>query len=228
VADVTYNAIATTETAGEDIPGIRVVKLVSGQIMLADPGDVTEANAVIGVTAGSVTSGNTVKVIRYGPMSDGSWSFTANEKLYLGSSGAITHSVPSSGEVVEIGYAKTSSEIFVNPSSRTTTDNQCRWSFAYGDATPATVAVAKAGKLIQKVRVTITEAFNGSSPSLKVGKSGAIEDLVSTSMIDPTETATYEITPNKKYLSDTNVLLSIAPGSGASAGAGVVEIFFHV
>jgi hypothetical protein len=126
VADVTYNAIATTETAGEDIPGIRVVKLVSGQIMLADPGDVTEANAVIGVTAGSVTSGNTVKVIRYGPMSDGSWSFTANEKLYLGSSGAITHSVPSSGEVVEIGYAKTSSEIFVNPSSRCNARDSCR------------------------------------------------------------------------------------------------------
>ena len=96
--------------------------------------------------------------------------------------------------------------------------------FSFGDATPAELFVATAGKLIERITVFIETAFDGISPSLTIGDEDDPDLLMASFENDPTEEAAYQVTPNFSYDTDTQVLLFINPGSGPSQGSGLVVV----
>jgi len=99
--------------------------------------------------------------------------------------------------------------------------------FAWGDATPLLVGVATSGRTVESVTLTIKTPFDGVGASLAVGKNGDLSQLMTTSQIDPTTPGTYKSHPVVSYSEDTNIYIAITPGSGATAGNGVVTVAFH-
>lgn len=96
--------------------------------------------------------------------------------------------------------------------------------FAYGDASPAFIAEALAGKTIYSVQIFITTAFNGTGAALTVGDAGDADRLMQSTENDPSGIAGYSVAPSYKYSVDTDINLTITPGAGASAGAGLLVI----
>jgi hypothetical protein len=96
--------------------------------------------------------------------------------------------------------------------------------FSFGDATPAELFIAEAGKLVQRITLFIETAFDGSNPVLTVGDVDESERLMAAFENNPSEAAAYQVTPNLRYVSDTQVLLFITPGLGASQGSGLVVV----
>lgn len=96
--------------------------------------------------------------------------------------------------------------------------------FSFGDATPLVLFTAIAGKLIERITMFVETAFDGESPTLTIGDADNPMLLMDSSENDPTEEAAYQVTPNFFYESNTQVLLFISPGLGASQGSGLVVI----
>ena len=96
--------------------------------------------------------------------------------------------------------------------------------FAWGDATPALLVTITGGKRVYRVRLFIETVFNGANASLAVGTAGNPEELMGTNGNSPYAVSGYENYPDKRYLTTTQLLLTIVSGAGASAGAGQVHI----
>ena len=96
--------------------------------------------------------------------------------------------------------------------------------FHYGDATPSPLMTIPAGKTILSCSIIITQAFNGIGASLSIGKSASYNDVMATSDNIPGELSTWQTAPNIVYGVNTPISLSITPGAGATAGAGIVTI----
>ncbi len=97
--------------------------------------------------------------------------------------------------------------------------------FSYGDATPAVVTTALSGKLVYKIEIYLEVAFDGVGAALKVGDAGQADRLVAANENDPTQAVAYECYPNTVYEVDTQITLSITPGSGATQGSGVLVVY---
>lgn len=96
--------------------------------------------------------------------------------------------------------------------------------FSFGDATPAELFMALAGKLIERVTIFIETAFDGDTPSLTIGDEDDPSRLMSAVENNPSEEAAYQVTPNLSYETDTRILLFITPGLGSSQGSGLVVV----
>lgn len=97
-------------------------------------------------------------------------------------------------------------------------------SFDWGDATPKPLMVAPADKMILSIRLVIEEEFDGVGSALMIGDSGDADRLMLATDNDPASIGEYEVAPDYAYLIDTQLTLSITPGSGASTGGGTVLI----
>jgi hypothetical protein len=99
--------------------------------------------------------------------------------------------------------------------------------FSFGDASPAVIGTVPANKIVTAVRIVITTAFNGTGASLAVGSALDPDGLMDELGNDPAQVAEYESSPGTSFGLDTSVRLTISPGGGASAGAGVVFLEFQ-
>jgi len=106
--------------------------------------------------------------------------------------------------------------------------NNIQLPFSFSDATPVNVFIAKANELIEEIQILILTAFDGAGASLEVGDATLNDRLVTINQNDPTIPATYIITPNYSYVSSTQVLLTIDPGTGATQGSGLLLIRYKV
>ena len=103
---------------------------------------------------------------------------------------------------------------------------QIEKTFAFGDASPATLGTVPAGKLILAVELYITQAF-GSTATLSVGDAGNVARLMAVTQNKPSEIGLNETHPGHRYSVDTAVTLTISPGAGATTGAGLVRVSFE-
>lgn len=99
--------------------------------------------------------------------------------------------------------------------------------FAWGDASPRTITVATAGKLVYGIEIHVSEAFDGTAAALTVGDAAQPDRLMSATQNDPSSVGAYAASPSHRYGADTNLLLTITPGGGATAGAGLLTIFIE-
>lgn len=96
--------------------------------------------------------------------------------------------------------------------------------FSFGDATPATVTTALAGKLVYAVQLHIRTPFDGVGAALTVGDAAQTDRLMRASENDPFTTGSNTTAPAYAYGADTTVQLGIIPGAGATQGAGVLVL----
>ena len=96
--------------------------------------------------------------------------------------------------------------------------------FAFGDATPAAVVTALAGKLVYGVELYIKTPFDGVGAQVVVGDAAQSDRLMAANENDLSAVGGNHTTPAHAYAVDTPVLLSVTPGAGASQGAGVIVL----
>lgn len=99
--------------------------------------------------------------------------------------------------------------------------------FAWGDATPKLLLLGTAGKLVYNVQLHIDVAFNGVNATLEVGDLIDPDRLMRADQNAPSEAGSYSVSPNYRYVSDTNIYLTITPGVGASTGSGLLTLFIE-
>ena len=97
-------------------------------------------------------------------------------------------------------------------------------SFAFGDATPATVGTVPAGAMISGITLTILTPFNGGFPALTVGDGITDGRFMAVGQNDPRVAVSYITSPGEKLSVSTPIRLSITPGSGATAGSGLLIV----
>lgn len=104
---------------------------------------------------------------------------------------------------------------------------QHTFAFSWGDATPAALMTVTAGQMVLAVTISLDVPFNGVGASLSVGDAGDAGGLLDANMVDPTVIGAFQNAPCVRYITDTQVRLTIVPGTGASAGSGVISLYLE-
>jgi hypothetical protein len=97
--------------------------------------------------------------------------------------------------------------------------------FTFGDA-PRVVFTADSSGLLLIARVDITMPFDGVGSAIRLGVIGDLDAVMPASMNDPTAVAKYQRTADYRMAIGDQIILTIMPGSLASAGAGTLVLEF--
>lgn len=100
------------------------------------------------------------------------------------------------------------------------TSNTLEARFNFGDATPKIIGTIPANRVVRMAVITILTPFNDATATLELG---APDDLQTSSDNFPQEAGTYTTYPALQYAINTDVSLTISPGT-SSQGAGLVTI----
>lgn len=116
VRKVSVSEIGTAKsriTAGETISGHMLLVSIDGLAYLADPTDLTHADAIIGVSKTAAGSGSAIEYIPFGDVAAG--SFTQNQTYFAGLNGTLSTSPIAVGAawMAKVGYAKSSTVLNV-------------------------------------------------------------------------------------------------------------------
>ena len=104
-----------TYTASTALSGNRAVCLnASGELIYADSSTVAHAHKVLGITTGAVSEGAEGTVQTNGEMTEAGWAWTIGSPVYLSTNGSLSHTAPSSGFVLVVGFALTATKIFID------------------------------------------------------------------------------------------------------------------
>lgn len=96
--------------------------------------------------------------------------------------------------------------------------------FAFGDATPAPLTTALAGKLVYGVELYVKTPFDGVGAQVVVGDAAQANRLMAANENDLLTVGGNHTTPAYAYAVNTPILLGITPGAGATQGAGVIVL----
>lgn len=101
--------------AGENLGGQRAVT-IDGLLTVrySDPLNLLNRHVAIGITRYAVVSGDAVDIQTEGIMTDPSWSWTPDQDIYVGPSGALTQTYPLSGYALPIATAISATSIFID------------------------------------------------------------------------------------------------------------------
>ena len=101
--------------AGENLSGHKAVAVIAGEAWHADKGTAGHRGLVRGITTGATSSGGTARVQVYGPLLEASWAWTAGLPIFVGSTGTLTQTAPTSGWLQQIAVADSATQIFIDP-----------------------------------------------------------------------------------------------------------------
>jgi hypothetical protein len=107
----TYSSISIV--AGENIVGDRAVVSIGNELFHFDITNVNHYGKCIGISKGSANIGAFVEVVISGTYTTG-LTLTEGEDYYIGTSGVLTTTPPTSGIVQQIGVALTTTEFLIN------------------------------------------------------------------------------------------------------------------
>ena len=100
-------------TSTEAISAPRVVYAGASGPALADKDTISQQDKIIGITTTSAAgSGETVKVTTEGKLEDPSFLFSIGP-IYLGTSGVITQTKPTSGLLLQLGVAISATQLHI-------------------------------------------------------------------------------------------------------------------
>jgi hypothetical protein len=97
----------------------------------------------------------------------------------------------------------------------------------WGDPSPRVAATVPAGKMVLGVRLSVDVPFNGDGAQIMVGDLSQPDRLMAADQSDPTSACSYETSPTHRYGAATDILITINPGDGASAGTGLLTLFIE-
>lgn len=114
VDDDDNSIVEKTYTAGEDLSALVMVKIDNPTtVSLADKTLIADAQT-IGITTNAALTGSDVQVVTFGQVNDASFTFAANDCLFLNLNGSITDIAPTTGHNVPIGKALGAGAIFID------------------------------------------------------------------------------------------------------------------
>ncbi len=98
-------SLVVTKTAGETISAGKAVYLDTATVVKLSDHSVVARQKCIGVAKTAATAGNSIEIIVDGAFEDAIFSgFTINEPIWVGTSGVLTQTPPTSGVLLEAGY----------------------------------------------------------------------------------------------------------------------------
>lgn len=105
-----------TALASIALSGHRVVYITANKAAYASSDTPVKARAAIGITTGAASQDALATIQTSGTMVESSWTWTEGA-IYLGPNGVLTQTAPTSGCLVEVGYATkpTEMEIRIQP-----------------------------------------------------------------------------------------------------------------
>jgi hypothetical protein len=98
----------------------------------------------------------------------------------------------------------------------------------FGDASPKFLMNVPADKAVLTCSIKIFEAMDGAGAALSVGSASTYNDIMDTTDNMPTELSVWSNDPDTIYSVNTDIFLSITPGSGATAGHGLIQITVQI
>lgn len=104
----------STGTAAEDLGGHRAVYEAADGLRYASATDTANADAVLGITTGAATTGATARYRYDGELTFPATPFTPQNPVWLGESGQLTQTPPTSALSIIVGIAKTDSILQIN------------------------------------------------------------------------------------------------------------------
>lgn len=109
------NANTETRNAGELISALKCVySFDSNTVKIASSFNTLQQARAIGVAITSAILNESMQFQTYGTLRDTSFTFAANEQLYVSSNGSITNIAPITGYRTVIGTAQGLGSIFIN------------------------------------------------------------------------------------------------------------------
>lgn len=96
--------------------------------------------------------------------------------------------------------------------------------FSYGDASPRVISSGQPAQMILQITVNVTTAFNGVGASLSIGTLALPSLYVDSAQLDLAVESEFEITVGKTIAAATNIVATITPGTGATAGSGWILV----
>ncbi len=107
--------IDTHHLAGQALGGHRGV-IVGGdnKVYYGDQANLSHFNRVLGVTTGAVAQDDRASVRVGGVMTEPSWNWDLDKFIYLGSSGLLTQTPPTTGFLLELGWPVNTTSIMVD------------------------------------------------------------------------------------------------------------------
>lgn len=103
-----------TLTAGEALGGHRfVVSDAAGNAIYADQSIATHANKVLGMTTGAALLGASVQIQQSGEYVEPTWTWALDTPIWLGLSGLMTQTAPTTGFSMIVGFPITSTKILI-------------------------------------------------------------------------------------------------------------------
>lgn len=111
----TQTADVVQYTAGVSLGGHRIVVLDNSALAIyADSSTIGHLNKVLGITVGAVSAGGLASIQTSGEITELSWAWTLGAPIFLGLTGLMTQTPPTSGFSLVIGFPITSTKIFIN------------------------------------------------------------------------------------------------------------------
>jgi hypothetical protein len=111
--------VSETAVASTALGGHRVVCFnTDGELEYASNDNAAHVHAVVGLTTGAVSSGDTATVVYQGLITEGSWSWTPQAPVFLGQNGLLTQIAPVAGVSVFrciLGVAVSATQLWISP-----------------------------------------------------------------------------------------------------------------
>lgn len=111
----TSNQFEISCNSGSALSSNRILALTgSNTVIYADKDVLSHTDSIVGISKTSTSgAGQVITVITQGLVSEPSWTWTPEQPLFLSTNGFLTHSPPTSGSSLYLGYAVTTSSIFL-------------------------------------------------------------------------------------------------------------------
>ncbi len=110
----TYYGPTLTVASGATISSLRCCYSTSGGAAVLTSSDVAHAGSFAGISLNAAEAEAAIVLLVSGIMEDASWSWTPGASLFIGSTGALTATAPSTGFSQQIATAITATKIVVN------------------------------------------------------------------------------------------------------------------
>lgn len=113
-ASLLIDRLITTGTSGSALSALRAVRYDNtGRLVVADNSEVAMPEAVMGMTITSAGSaGVSVQVLTEGEYAEATWTWTINGPIFMGSSGVLTQTSPTTGYTKILAVAVTATKIY--------------------------------------------------------------------------------------------------------------------
>ena len=206
-----------------------------GGVKLKNNAVTLEVKAVDGTTDAPITaskvnvSGDSIDINSDAAGSGADWKYTI-QRPASGMGAAVTVTLPvddgTSGQVLQTDGNGVLSWVSAGTTADLTHVNST--TLAFDSASPLALFTLPANAVVERIKVIIDTAFNGTAPTLSIGIAGTVSKYMATTQIDLKGTAkdVYETHPGEVASGGTEALIATYAADSSSAGSARIEVYY--